>query len=116
MENLKNQRDIETFWNYLTFIRDAPLPPHPSFWQISYPSSARGADYAHLITTGPPVFSDLPTALISAEDEPIVAAAEDKNPGEVVVVAEANSLNEAVKLLKRPTTIEPGKVCYLASV
>ena len=78
--------------------------------------SGEGADYAHLITTGPPVFSNLPTALVSAEDEPIVAAAEDKNPGEVVVVAEANSLNEAVKLLKRPTTIEPGKVCYLASV
>ena len=53
-------------------------------------------------------------ALVSAEDEPIVAAAEDKNPGEVVAVAEANSLNEAVKLLKRPTTIEPGKVGYLA--
>jgi hypothetical protein len=86
-------------------------------YEVSRPVGAEGtvgADYAHLITSGPPGFSDLPTALVSAEDEPIVAAAEDKNPGEVVAVAEANSLNEAVKLLKRPTTIEPGKVGYLA--
>ena len=88
----------------------------PDFGRSANPISTRRADNAHLITTGPPGFSNLPTALVSAEDEPIVAAAEDKNPGEVVAVAEANSLNEAVKLLKRPTTIEPGKVGYLASV
>ena len=86
----------------------------PEFWSSVNPITTRGADYAHLITTGPPGFSEFPMALVSAEDEPIVAAAEDKNPGEVVAVAEANSLNEAVKLLKRPTTIEPGKVGYLA--
>ena len=86
----------------------------PDFGRSANPISTRGADYAHLITTGPPGFSEFPMALVSAEDEPIVAAAEDKNPGEVVAVAEANSLNEAVKLLKRPTTIEPGKVGYLA--
>ena len=88
----------------------------PDFGKSANPISTKRADYANLITTGPPEFSKLPTALVSAEDEPIVAAAEDKNPGEVVAVAEANSLNEAVKLLKRPTTIEPGKVCYLATV
>mgnify|MGYP001232089784 FL=1 len=88
----------------------------PDFGKSANPISTKGADYANLITTGPPEFSKLPTALVSAEDEPIVTAAEDKNPGEVVAVAEANSLNEAVKLLKRPTTIEPGKVCYIVTV
>ena len=48
------------------------------------------------------------------EDKPIVAAAEDKNPGEVVAVteanSEANSLNEAVKLATRlPTTVVSGR-------
>ena len=81
----------------------------PDFGRSANPISTMGAEYAHLVTTGPPGFSDLPMALVSAEDEPIVAAAEDKNPGEV-----ANSLNEAVKFLKSPTTIEPGKVGYIA--
>ena len=35
----------------------------PNFWQISYPFQPRGTDYAHLITTGTPRFSDLPTVL-----------------------------------------------------
>ena len=35
----------------------------PHFYRLVNPISIRGADYAHHINTGPPVFSDLPTAL-----------------------------------------------------
>ena len=36
---------------------------HPICGRSVNPISTRGTDYAHLITTGPPRFSDLPTAL-----------------------------------------------------
>ena len=36
---------------------------HPDFGRSANPISARGTDYARLITTGTPGFSDLPTAL-----------------------------------------------------
>ena len=36
---------------------------HPDFGRSVDPISTRGIDYAHLITTGTPAFSDLPTAL-----------------------------------------------------
>ena len=36
---------------------------HPDFGRSVNPISTRGTDYAHLITTGTPRFSDLPTAL-----------------------------------------------------
>ena len=36
---------------------------HPDFGRSVNPISTRGTDYAHLITTGIPGFSDLPTAL-----------------------------------------------------
>ena len=36
---------------------------HPDFGRSVNPISTRGTDYAHLITTGTPGFSDLPTAL-----------------------------------------------------
>ena len=36
---------------------------HPDFRRSVNPISTRGTDYAHLITTGIPRFSDLPTAL-----------------------------------------------------
>ena len=36
---------------------------HPDFGRSINPISTRGTDYAHLITTGTPGFSDLPTAL-----------------------------------------------------
>ena len=35
----------------------------PDFGRSVNPISTRGTDYAHLITTGTPGFSDLPTAL-----------------------------------------------------
>ena len=35
----------------------------PDFGRSVQPISTRGTDYAHLITTGTPGFSDLPTAL-----------------------------------------------------
>ena len=35
----------------------------PDFGRSVNPISTRGRDYAHLITTGTPGFSDLPTAL-----------------------------------------------------
>ena len=35
---------------------------HPDFGRSVNPISTRGTDYAHLITTGTPGFSDLPTA------------------------------------------------------
>ena len=35
----------------------------PDFGRSVNPFSTRGADYAHLITTGTPGFSELPTAL-----------------------------------------------------
>ena len=38
------------------------------FGRTVNPISTRGADYAHHITTGPPGFSDLPTALDSEPD------------------------------------------------
>ena len=110
-------KNVGHFWHSTSLKqsrRSRDRVPSPDLGRCVNPIQKQGADYAHLITTGPPGFSDLPTALVSAEDEPIVAAAEDKNPGEVVAVTEANSLNEAVKLLKSPTTIEPGKVGYLA--
>jgi len=40
---------------------------HPDFGRSVNPISTRGADYAHLITTGTPGFSDLPTALSAQE-------------------------------------------------
>ena len=36
---------------------------HPDFGRSINPISTRGTDYGHLITTGTPGFSDLPTAL-----------------------------------------------------
>ena len=36
----------------------------PNFGRSVNPISTRGPDYAHLITTGTPGFSDLPTALL----------------------------------------------------
>ena len=36
---------------------------HPDFGRSVNPISTRGTDYAHLITSGTPGFSDLPTAL-----------------------------------------------------
>ena len=36
----------------------------PDFGRSVNPISTRGTDYAHLITTGTPGFSNLPTALI----------------------------------------------------
>ena len=36
---------------------------HPDFGISVNPISTRGTDYAHLITTGTPRFSDLPTTL-----------------------------------------------------
>ena len=44
----------------------------PDFGRSVNPISTRGTDYAHLITTGTPGFSDLPAALIKmskARDE-----------------------------------------------
>ena len=38
---------------------------HPDFGRSVNPISTRGTDYAHLITTGTPRFSDLQTALIN---------------------------------------------------
>ena len=38
----------------------------PDFGRSVNPISTRGTDYAHLITTGTPGFSDLPTALRQA--------------------------------------------------
>ena len=38
---------------------------HPDFGRSVNSISTRGTDYAHLITTGTPGFSDLPTALIT---------------------------------------------------
>ena len=35
----------------------------PDFGRSVNPNSTKGTDYAHLITTGTPRFSDLPTAL-----------------------------------------------------
>ena len=40
---------------------------HPDFGRSVNPISTRGTDYAHLITTGTPGFSDLPTALNSCK-------------------------------------------------
>ena len=40
---------------------DAMAPP--DFGRSVNPISTRGTDYVHLITTGTPGFSDLPTAL-----------------------------------------------------
>ena len=37
---------------------------HPDFGRSVNPISTRGTDYAHLITTGTPGFSDLPTVCI----------------------------------------------------
>ena len=37
----------------------------PDFGRSVHPISTRGTDYAHLITTDTPGFSDLPTALFS---------------------------------------------------
>ena len=39
---------------------------HPDFGRSVNPIPTRGTDYAHLITTGTPGFSDLPTALFYA--------------------------------------------------
>ena len=41
---------------------------HPDFGRSVNPISTRGTDYPHLITTGTPGFSDLPTALIIKVD------------------------------------------------
>ena len=38
---------------------------HPDICRSVNPISTKGTDYAHLITTGTPGFSDLPTALLS---------------------------------------------------
>ena len=38
---------------------------HPDFGRSVNPISTRGTNYAHLITTGTPRFSDLLTALIN---------------------------------------------------
>ena len=37
---------------------------HPDFGRSVNPISTRGTDYAHLITSGTPGFSDLPTSLL----------------------------------------------------
>ena len=43
---------------------------HPIIGRSVNPISTRGTDYAHLITTGTPGFSDLPTAL-SYKKQPV---------------------------------------------
>ena len=48
---------------------------HPDFGRSVNPISTRGTDYAHLITTGTPGFSDLPTALNRAVSDQSVAIA-----------------------------------------
>ena len=45
--------------------------PGGDFGRSVNPISTRGTDYAHLITTGTPVFSDLPTALLREDLEEI---------------------------------------------
>ena len=40
------------------------LPLHPYFGRSVNPTPNRGTDYAHHITTPPPIFSDLPPALL----------------------------------------------------
>ena len=40
----------------------------PDFGRSVNPISTRGTDYAHLITTGTPGFTDLPTALLRLFD------------------------------------------------
>ena len=41
--------------------------PYPNFGRSVNPISTRGTNYAHIITTGTPGFSDLPTALLPFE-------------------------------------------------
>ena len=56
------------------------------------PISTRGTDYAHLITTGTPGFSDLPTALskyhleLSFTTNSTEAVGRSENPGVPLVI------------------------------
>ena len=50
-------------------VGDAMAPP--DFGRSVDPISSRGTDYTHLIATGTPGFSDLPTALCCATGQEI---------------------------------------------
>ena len=60
---------ISTYlWKHVSVSRGVvPGCAHPDFGRSINPISTRGTDYAHLITTGTPGFSDLPTALLTVD-------------------------------------------------
>ena len=57
---------LKWFDKHAVILGGGAMAP-PDFVRSVNPISTRGTDYAHLITTGTPGFSDLPTALQSLE-------------------------------------------------
>ena len=54
-------------------VAEGAMAP-PVFGRSVNPISTRGTDYTHLITTGTPGFSDLPTALSTRLKMPLLVA------------------------------------------
>ena len=80
-EFLKKIDDISSKDEYYLECKGVVVPggagcemAHTDFGRSVNPISTRGTDYAHLITTGTPGFSDLPTALYSYECKHMTAA------------------------------------------